>query len=69
MAVGKCEGFTPDCSYHGACMLDGDCFASPPNLVAARMVEKLIPKDGPAGVHYAYLRRVVEMLREDRLSL
>jgi hypothetical protein len=68
-AVSKCEGFTPDCSHNGRCMLGGDCFASPAHLVAARMVESLLPKDGRAGLHLAYLRRVAEMLREDRVHL
>lgn len=68
-AVSKCEGFTPDCSFHGRCMNGGDCFASPAHLVAARMVESLLPKDGRAGLHLAYLRRVAEMLREDRVNL
>ncbi|PZQ55758.1 MAG: hypothetical protein DI555_06950 [Novosphingobium pentaromativorans] len=68
-AASKCEGFTPDCSFHGRCMNGGDCFASPAHLVAARMVESLLPKDGRAGLHLAYLRRVAEMLREDRVHL
>lgn len=42
-AMSKCEGFAPDCSYHGRCMADGACFASPPHLVAARMIEDILP--------------------------
>lgn len=68
-AMLACEGFGPDCSAHGRCMRDGDCFASPPHLVAARMVESLIPTDGRAGMHIAYLKRVVERLREGRVDL
>lgn len=68
-AISKCEGYTPDCSYSGKCMAEGDCFASPPNLVAARMIEKLLPTNGRAGVHYAYLRKAAEMLREERICL
>ncbi len=68
-AVTKCEGYTPDCIYYGRCMYGGQCFASPGHLVAARMIEKLIPPDGPAGTHFAYLRRVAEMLRDGRVEL
>lgn len=68
-AMLACEGYAPDCSTYGVCMAGGRCFASPPNLVAARMIERIIPKDGRAGVHLAYLRRVAEMLREDRINL
>ncbi|EHJ62810.1 hypothetical protein NSU_0322 [Novosphingobium pentaromativorans US6-1] len=49
--------------------MDGRCFDSAPHLVAARMIEGLLPKDGRAGMHYAYLRRVAEALREDRIHL
>lgn len=68
-AMLACEGYAPDCSYHGRCMAGGQCFASPAHLVAARMVEAIIPKDGRAGMHLAYLRQVAEMLREDRIVL
>ena len=68
-AVSKCEGYTPDCSHNGRCMLDGQCFASPPNLVAARLVESIIPDDGRAGVHLAYLRKCAEMLRTGMIVL
>lgn len=67
MAASKCEGYTPDCSYHGRCMKDGACFASPPHLVAARMIEKITPDDG--GQYGAYLRKAAEMLREGRVHL
>lgn len=36
-AMLKCEGFAPDCSYHGRCQFNGQCFASPAHIVAARM--------------------------------
>ncbi|WP_156397427.1 MULTISPECIES: hypothetical protein [unclassified Sphingomonas] len=49
-------------------MRDGDCFASPPHLVAARMIERLIP-DGRDGAHLAYLKRVAEMLRDEAVHL
>ena len=68
-AMLKCEGFAPDCSQYGRCHLSGQCFASPGHLVAARMIEALIPAHGPAGTHYAYLKRVAEMLREDKIDL
>lgn len=68
-AVMKCEGYTPDCVYYGRCMSGGQCFASPGHLVAARMIEKLIPNPCPAGTHFAYLRAVAEMLRNDRVAL
>jgi hypothetical protein len=68
-AVTKCEGYTPDCVQFGRCMQGGDCFSSSPNLVAARMVESLIPNDGRAGMHLAYLRKVAEMLRSDSVYL
>ena len=65
----RCDGYTPDCSFYGRCMMGGECFASPPHLVAARMVEALIPDDGRAGVHLALLRKVATMLRDDRVLL
>lgn len=68
-AMLKCEGFSPDCAYSGRCALGGSCFGSAPHQVAARMVEGLIPKDGRAGVHLAYLRRVAEMLRAEEIHL
>jgi hypothetical protein len=68
-AMLACEGYAPECSHAGRCLSGGDCFASPPHLVAARMVESLLPTDGRAGLHLAYLRRIVEMLREDRIGL
>lgn len=69
-AMLACEGYAPECSSSGRCLSDGKCFASPPNLVAARMVESLIPKDQHScGLHLAYLRRVADDLREDRVHL
>lgn len=68
-AILKCEGFTPNCVYSGRCELSGQCFASPAHLVAARLVETLIPTDGRAGVHLAYLKRVAEMLRHGEVCL
>ncbi|HEX8382433.1 MAG TPA: hypothetical protein VF592_03560 [Sphingomonas sp.] len=70
-AAVKCEGFTPDCSYHQRCMMGGECFASPPHLVAARMIEKQVldPLPDAPGVHRAYIREVVTMLREGRVRL
>lgn len=65
----KCEGFPPNCVYSGRCEMSGQCFASPAHLVAARLVETLIPTDGRAGVHLAYLRRVAEMLRRGQVGL
>lgn len=67
-AMLACEGFAPDCSHNGRCMRDGDCFASPPHLVAARMIEALIPS-GRDGVHLAYLKLVAEMLRDEAVHL
>lgn len=69
-AMIRCEGYAPDCSEQGRCRHDGKCFSSEPELVAARMVEGLIPAGQHIrGVHYAYLRRVAEMLREGRVYL
>lgn len=68
-AVLKCEGFTPDCSYHGRCMMEGQCFADAPHLVAARMIETLLPPGGPAGVHFAYLRACAQQLRDGLVDL
>ena len=69
-AMIRCEGYAPDCSEHGRCRHDGRCFSSTPELVAARMVEGLIPTSQHiSGVHFAYLRRVAEMLREGRVHL
>ena len=69
-AVMACEGFTPDCSHHGRCMNDGLCFANAPQLVAARMIEKLLPESRNAiGMHLAYVRRVAEMLRAGDIQL
>lgn len=68
-AMLACEGYAPDCSYHGRCMNGGSCFASPPNLVAARMVQAIIPTDGRAGQHLAYLKRVAEMLRAGEIHI
>ncbi|AIT81609.1 hypothetical protein [Novosphingobium pentaromativorans] len=68
-AILACEGYAPSCSDQGRCTMDGRCFDSAPHLVAARMIEGLLPKDGRAGMHYAYLRRVAEALREDRIHL
>lgn len=67
-AILRCEGYAPDCSAQGRCCHDGDCFASPPNLVAARMIEQLIPA-GAAGVHLAYLRQCASMLRAGKVFL
>lgn len=71
-AMLKCEGYGPACSESGRCQLGGDCFASPPNLVAARMIEGLIPNGPlgrPAGMHLAYLQRCAEMLRAGSIYL
>lgn len=69
-AMLACEGFGPECSFAGRCLSDGRCFDSAPNLVAARLAESLIPTDQHSnGMHLAYLRRVAEMLREDRVGL
>jgi hypothetical protein len=69
VAVLKCEGYTPDCSYLGRCQLRGLCFAQPGHLVAARMIERTLPSDGRCGTHYAYIRRVAQMLREGQIDL
>lgn len=68
-AILACEGYAPSCSEQGRCSMDGRCFDSAPHLVAARMIEGLLPQDGRAGMHYAYLRRVAEALLEDRSHL
>ncbi|KPH66035.1 hypothetical protein [Novosphingobium sp. ST904] len=68
-AILACEGYAPSCSDQGRCTMGGRCFDSAPHLVAARMIESLIPKDGRAGMHYAYLRRAAENLREERVHL
>lgn len=68
-AMVKCEGFSPACSTEGRCERGGECFASSPNIVAARMIEAIIPTDGRAGLHLAYLRAVTDMLRRDRVAL
>ena len=67
-AMIRCEGYAPACCDAGKCMNGGSCFASPANLVAARMIKALIPK-GAVGLHYAYLQRAAERLREDRIAL
>jgi hypothetical protein len=66
-AMACCEGYAPACSEDGKCQRGGECFKSAPHLVAARMVESLLPTDGRAGLHFHYLRRVAEMLRSGRL--
>jgi hypothetical protein len=68
-AIAKCEGYTPDCMYFRRCSMGGVCFASPGHLVAARLIEGLLPTDGRPGTHFAYLRRVAEMLRHDQVAL
>jgi hypothetical protein len=68
-AVMRCEGFTPDCVHHSRCMRGGECFASPGNLVAARLIESLIPSPRPAGLHFAYLQHCAEMLRAGKVML
>lgn len=68
-AMLKCEGFAPACSADGRCERGGLCFKGPANVTAARMIESLVPKDGRAGVHLAYLRKVAEMLRDDQVFL
>ena len=68
-AMVACEGFAPDCSANGRCQMERACFSSAPALVAARMIEGLLPTDGRAGVHFAYLKRCAEMLRSGRLCL
>ncbi len=68
-AIMRCEGYTPDCSEQGRCMKDRECFANAAHLVAARMIEKMLPTDGRKGVHFAYLQRAAEELREGRICL
>lgn len=68
-AMLECEGYAPTCSAAGSCMRGGRCFAHSAHLVAARMIEGLLPKDGRAGVHLAYLSKVAEMLREGLIHL
>lgn len=69
-AMVQCEGYAPSCSEQGRCMMDGRCFSHDAHLVAARMIEGLIPASQHIpGVHFAYLRRVAEMLREQRVHL
>lgn len=68
-AMARCEGYAPDCSERGRCLGEGGCFSSSPHLVAARMVESLLPTDGRAGVHFAYLRQVAELLRNGKVYL
>lgn len=69
-AMLQCEGFGPECSERGRCQMDGRCFSHDAHLVAARMIEGLIPT-GPhaVGVHFAYLRRCAEMLRSKGVHL
>ncbi|PHP18768.1 hypothetical protein CG471_15995 [Sphingobium sp. IP1] len=67
-AMVQCEGYAPSCSEQGRCMMDGRCFLHDAHLVAARMVESLIPtSQHVSGLHLAYPRRVAEMLREGRI--
>lgn len=67
-AMLRCEGYAPTCCDAGKCMNGGSCFASPANLVAARMIESLIdPSPHSVGAHYAYLRKVASMLREGKV--
>lgn len=68
-AILKCEGYAPDCSFLGRCSFNGRCFASPAHLVAARMIEKLLPANGRAGTHFAYLREAARQLREGIIVL
>lgn len=72
-AMLKCEGYAPNCSHLGRCEFEGRCFASPANLVAARMVEGLFPKGSARqhirGLHWALLERVAQMLRNDEICL
>lgn len=67
-AIVRCEGYSPDCMYNGRCSRKGECFASPPHLVAARMIEDIIPNDGRGGRHIAYLRLAAEGLRNGRID-
>lgn len=69
-AMLTCEGYAPGCSETGRCQRDGQCFASNPSLVAARLIEGLIPTSCHArGMHLAYLRKVADMLREGDIHL
>lgn len=69
-AVLRCEGYTPACSELAKCQMEGVCFSGAANLIAARMIERIIPTSLHShGVHLAYLRRVAEMLREGRVHL
>lgn len=69
-AMLKCEGYAPACSEAGRCTRDGRCFGSIPSDVAARMIEAMIPTDQhTTGVHFAYLRRVAELLRDGKIDL
>lgn len=69
-AMLACEGYGPECSIAGRCQRGGECFASNPSLVAARMIEGLISTAGSArGMHLAYLRRVADMLRDGDVHL
>lgn len=69
-AMTKCEGYAPSCHDLRSCQRDGACFKGPPNLEAARMIERqLLPTDGRAGMHFAYLRQVARLLREGKIAI
>lgn len=67
-AMIQCEGYAPACSDLGRCQMDGRCFSQPAHLVAARMIEHMIPSD-QCGLHFAYLRQVAELLRSGKVYL
>lgn len=69
-AMARCEGFAPACSEYGVCQREGACFSGAANLIAARMIERMIERSPHArGLHRAYLRRAAEMLREGKVYL
>ena len=69
-AMARCEGFAPWCSEYGRCQMEGSCFSGAANLIAARMIERMVGRSGHAiGAHWAYLKRAAEMLREGRVHL
>ncbi len=68
-AMLRCEGYTPACSEKGVCEYGGRCFSGSAHLVAARMIEALLPGPHTAGTHFAYLQRVARMLRDGEVHL
>lgn len=68
-AMLKCESASGECSVAGRCVYEGRCFATSPEITAAKLIESLIPREAPAGQQWAYLKKCAAMLRAGRVVL